>query len=226
VNQEQLVKFQKADWPSLQQELRKYAEKKVAARKWRSGAFLPKGLEAPDIACMAIVKTLNGIIGVDDGSGRRAWNEEKNPTLLEHLLDAVDSEVSNLVRSTEHKKHNYSAKLSADDAAAKFEEEVDSTTESAPPEDRAEAHGASAGDGNANAFEQFRDKLYAALEKDEEATLLLMAYDDLSKSGEPVKPQEAADYLKMQIADVRNIVKRVRRAAEKVWEASGEKSHA
>ena len=221
MNQEQLVKFQDADWPVIQLELRKYAEKKVAAKKWRTGSFLPKGMEAPDIACLAVVKTLNGIIGVDDGNGRRAWNETENPTLLEHLMDAVDSEVSNLVLSKEHKRHNYSAKLNSEEAAARLEEEVDEACESASAEDRFEALGASAKD--AELFCQFRDRLFKALENDEDGTFLLMAYEELSKDGKPVKPQQAADHLKMSIADIRNVVKRVRRAADKVSEELGER---
>lgn len=223
MNQEQLVKFQQADWPVIQLELRKYAEKKVAAKKWRTGTFLPKGMEAPDIACLAVVKTLNGILGKEGDKDRRVWNEVENPTLLEHLMDAVDSEVSNLVRSSEHKRHNYSARMSVEDAAARFEEEVDATVESESPEDRMAAMEASAKD--MKFFGQFRNKLFAALEGDEDGTLLLMAYEELSKDGKPVKPQQAADHLKMSIADVRNVVKRVRRAADSVSEDLGRKSH-
>lgn len=209
VNDRQLNQFREADWSILQVELVKYAEKKVRRMKWRSGSFLPKGHEPVDLVAMSTTKTLNAILRENKGNGFSTWNEEKNPTLLEHLKDAIDTEVANLVRSMEHKKTNYSPLTDGDEAQNIFEASVDlQQTKTSEPELSIEHEN----------FEEFRDEVMKELEGDDDAQLLFLTYEELANSSEVVKPNEAAAKMGIGAQEVYNLVKRLRRASDRVSE--------
>lgn len=213
MNDGQLKKFNEADWTQIKPALIKYTVKKAARKRWNS-ICLPKGTEPPDIANQAIEKTLNAILGEDSELGQRHWNEKINPELLGHLKDVVDSDLSNLVNSEEHKKTNYSPLLDADDAENLLMSEVNSVRQTLSAEDMIianEENEAADRDG-----QQLMKDLLKELEGDDDAGLVVMAFEELAKAGKPVKPQEVALHLEMDIKDVRNVMKRIARASEKV----------
>lgn len=213
MNDGQLKKFNEADWVQIKPALIKYTVKKAARKRW-SSIGLPKGTEPADIANQAIEKTLNAILGEDSDLGQRQWNEKINPELLDHLKDVVDSDLSNLVNSEEHKKTNYSSLLDADVAENLLMSEVNSVRQTLSAEAMIiakEEDEASDREG-----QQLMKDLLKELEGDDDAGLIVMAFEELAKAGKPVKPQEAAQHLKMDIKDVRNVMKRIARASEKV----------
>jgi DNA-directed RNA polymerase specialized sigma24 family protein len=213
VNDGQLKKFREADWPALQAELVKYAETSVRRKKWRSGSFLPKGMEAPDLVAVSITKTLNAILG--EKKEIATWNEEVNPTIVEHLRGAVDTEIANLLRSEEHKKTNYSALVDGDEAQEIFEAQVDAQHASAPEPDDSVEH---------KRFEEFRDEVMKELDGDEDTQLLLLTYEELAATNEVVKPSDAAEKMGISVKEIYNLVKKLRRASERVSNRMEEKN--
>lgn len=87
------------DWDYLSVKLLRYALMKVQRLGWVTGSGgnpnLPKGLSAEDLACEAITRVFEGT---------RSWNPDKEPDLFKFLCDVVDSLVSHLVNSEEHKE--------------------------------------------------------------------------------------------------------------------------
>lgn len=86
-----------ADWDRISLRLVDYALFKVRRLKWRTGdrESLPEGKTAEDLACEAIEKVL---------SGDRRWDPDACPDLVEYLKGVVDSLVSHLVISEEHRR--------------------------------------------------------------------------------------------------------------------------
>ncbi|NMA26133.1 MAG: hypothetical protein GX934_00010 [Burkholderiales bacterium] len=87
------------DWNFLSVKLERYALMKVQRLAWVTGGGdnpnLPKGLSAEDLAVEAITRVLEG---------KRSWNPDKEPDLFKFLCDVVDSLVSHLVNSEEHRE--------------------------------------------------------------------------------------------------------------------------
>ena len=65
-------------------------------------------------------------------------------------------------------------------------------------------------------FDEFFQKLCAQVEDNDNATLVLMSYQELADNGKKVKPQLVAESLDMDINDVRNAIKVIRRAANSI----------
>ena len=86
------------DWPDLSVRTLRYAQKKIQRLHWVTGSGpcpnLPGGLSSEDLAGEAIAKLW---------SGARTWDPVKQPELLKLLYDIVDSLVSHLVESSEHR---------------------------------------------------------------------------------------------------------------------------
>lgn len=207
VNDSQLEKFRTANWVELRQQLVKYAEWKVRRRRWKSAGSLPKGKEPADLVSSAIAKTLNAILHDASDEGIATWNEDVNPELVDHLKGAIDTEISNLLRSGEHRKMNYSASKTEDEAVEIFESAVDSQSlnyaeDSMPLE--------------FERFEEFTAAVMKQLDGDDEAQLMFMTYQELSKTHDVVKPGAAADKLGISAKESYNLRKKICRAAELV----------
>lgn len=203
VKYDQLKKFREADWAFIKGQLVRYAEQKVRRKSWHSGGFLPKGHEAPDLVALAIAKTLNAILGEKEDIA--TWNEDNNPLLIDHLKDAIDTEVGNLVRSEEHRVTNYSPSVDLEQAREIFEASVDSAQLLNNVEVRALEH---------ELFEDFRDKILGRLDGD--AQKLFLVYCDLSHTHDVVKPSDAAIKMGTDVNEVYNLIKKLRRAADQV----------
>lgn len=209
----QLDKFNSADWGRMTPELLRYCERVVGSKVWRSGESLPKGMEPPDILSIAIEKTLNAILeDPDPNKDRRNWNETVNPDLTDHLKDAVDSEVWNLLQLKEHALTNYSGDVSSEEAVTIFEMQVDGVAR-AETEVEDKKYEVRLRD---ELFETFVGKLSGVIKNDPDALKLLEAYRKLAKTDEAVKPQDAADLMGVDIDEVRNTIRRLRRAANSV----------
>lgn len=90
-------KLERADWERITLTLVRYALFKVRRLKWHTGdrESLPEGKTAEDLACEAIEKVV---------SGDRRWDPTTCPDLLRYLKGVVDSLVSHLVVSEEHRR--------------------------------------------------------------------------------------------------------------------------
>jgi hypothetical protein len=211
---EELALFNAADWPVIQTDLICYAEMKTFGKAKRSVSALPEGHEPADIALLAIQKTFEWISTGVEGVGSRRWNRTQNPDLLDHLKDAVDSEVSNLIGKKEHRSTNYSSKVDGETAARILEESVDrASTKSITPEDGLLAHAEAPSD------DEIADAIFAELyallqvKKDEEALLVLMSFEEQAKLEGIPKHHVVATETGMKIEAVRKAVKRIRTAA-------------
>lgn len=90
-------KLEEANWDEITLRLTAYALFKVRRLKWRTGdrESLPEGKTAEDLTYEAIEKVL---------SGERQWDPAACPDLLGYLRGVVDSLVSHLVISEEHRR--------------------------------------------------------------------------------------------------------------------------
>jgi hypothetical protein len=79
-------------WEEQFPRLTLYALKKIRRLRWQGP--LPGGLEPVDMASTAVAKYL---------SGERRWNPQTYPRLEEFLCSVIDSEISHLINSWEHR---------------------------------------------------------------------------------------------------------------------------
>ncbi len=77
-----------------------YADIKARTRRWKTGNHenLPQGNAPEDIAFEAITRFL---------SGDRKWNQDRYPCILDFLKSVVDSLISHLINSQDHKSMEY-----------------------------------------------------------------------------------------------------------------------
>lgn len=89
--------LEKLDWEEITLELIDYANIRTRRLKWRteSNSDLPQGKRAEDIVQEAILQTFKG---------KRKWNPEKYPDILIFLKLVINSIVSHLVNSQNHKR--------------------------------------------------------------------------------------------------------------------------
>lgn len=201
----QLKKFNEADWNSLTIQGIAYAEKKSRKLRWNNAHGLPKGQQPADIFFTVVEKTLDGIKSA--GVTGRKWNESKNPTLLEHLKDGIDSEFSNLVNGMEHQSSEYFKKLDN----SEFESKIDKTL----------SMNVSFGDNDKTSTDKIA-LLKLELKSDADAIQVIEAFELLSDEEGPLGPQQVASILDMKISDVNNALKRIRRAGDKIFRSNYE----
>ena len=213
MKEDQLGLFKGTDWPKIGPKLIKYTEMKITKKRWRSGAQLPKGWEAPDVAYLAIEKTYNAIMEkYEEESGYRNWNQAVNPDLWSHLTSAVDSELSNLVNLKEHKVTNYSGDTTQEAAFKIFEQSVNATLVVQSEEPQLDDVFCS----------QLMKSLYKKFENDERETLVLMSFEEQAERDDikMVKSNIVAKETDLKIEEVYNALKRIRRAAEEILDKS------
>jgi DNA-directed RNA polymerase specialized sigma24 family protein len=84
------------DWEDLYEDLVAYATVRVQELSWERGSeALPEGKQPEDFVEEAIESLY---------TGRRTWNYEKYPNLKGVLRGIIDSLISNLVTSAEHRR--------------------------------------------------------------------------------------------------------------------------
>lgn len=108
---EGLLKILEAqDWDGIITRLTAYV---IQYCKWKR-YLLPKGLEAEDIALSAIEKTWNG---------KRAWDYQKEPDLLNHLQSVANSIIINELRSPGASETNTDSIADVDHAVENTQDE-------------------------------------------------------------------------------------------------------
>lgn len=197
---ELLKAFNSADWNRIAPEGVAYVEKKVRRLKWKTAQGLPKGKLPTDIFYDSVHKTLEGIKSA--GEVGRIWNRTANPDLLDHLKDAIDSELSNLVTSEEHKAAEYFKNLDHKEFDAKLEKNLSSASQS---------------DKNDNdVLKQKMDGLKVYFKGEQEVLDVLDAFERLAQNEGALGPKQVAQYLKIEVKEVNNTLKKIWRANEKL----------
>lgn len=196
---ELLKAFNSADWNRIALEGVAYVEKKVRRLKWKTAQGLPKGKQPVDIFYDSVHKTLEGIKSA--GEVGRIWNRTANPDLLDHLKDAIDSELSNLVTSEEHKSAEYFKNLDHNQFDAKLENSVSTTSVS---------------DNNEDLLKQKMGLLQEHFKNEKDVLDVFDAFERLAQDEGPLGPKQVAQYLKIEVKEVNNILKKIWRANEKL----------
>ncbi|KAB2878976.1 hypothetical protein F9K33_10910 [bacterium] len=93
---EKLAKLKQQDWDTILSKLTLHAAGKLHRLKWNKSR-VPAGLKPDDIACEAITAVW---------TGDRAWDFEGKPDILIHLKSVVNSLISHLVESQDHKRQD------------------------------------------------------------------------------------------------------------------------
>jgi hypothetical protein len=199
--------LQGANWKHIQLKLMEYALFKVARLSWRTpDGSLPRGLTAEDLVVQAIQKTFEGATASDSekgptAPGARHWNPQRQPNLLEFLKAVVDSDVSHLVNSEDHRvlKHfepgDFERHAGAVSATSSAERQL-----IRGEEDRAHA-----------AELDWIASIECEFDDDPEVLLILSSYRRQSEEEDQVKPQQVAEDTGLPIETVRNGIKRMRR---------------
>jgi hypothetical protein len=204
---EPLTLLNQADWKRIQLKLLEYACFKIGRLKWRTGqGILPKGIAPEDIVVGAIQKTYEGATTHETGPGIRRWNPDTAPDLLDYLKAVVDSDVNHLVSSEEHRLTNYHAQATPEEASEAIERLV-SPGISNPEESLLRRERESSEDG----FVEFFNELQASFAHDPAVQKVLSSYREQSLKSETIKPAAVARDTGMDIEEVRNAIKRLRR---------------
>lgn len=109
-----LAKFEKAVTDEFMERLISFALRRKRAHYWRGvwDGHLPGGNEAKDIACEAVDDVL---------LGRRTWDPEKKPDLLDFMRSVVNSKISHLVESAENEKDELALAATSKDGVDHFD---------------------------------------------------------------------------------------------------------
>ncbi len=83
-----------------------YAEQKVRRLYWQGilGGEMPEGYEPGDLVAQAVERVIDG---------RRKWDPEETPDLLEYLTSVIDSLTSNLVKGWANRRMRTDAALTS-----------------------------------------------------------------------------------------------------------------
>jgi hypothetical protein len=192
-----------ADWKYLQLKMLEYTMFKIGRLHWRTprGA-LPKGMTAEDVVIGAIQKTFEGArpstSNAASAPGIRKWNPETCPELLDFLKSVIDSDVSHLVASEEHRLTRYS----------ETGEPEDWTDHRMSPEEALLSREA---EKESERAEGFIESLFDEFKDDPEVCLVLTSYRQQALRDVTIKPANVAAETGLEIETVRNAIKRLRR---------------
>ena len=181
--------FSEEELDNLITRLTKHVNYEVKKKFWYTGhEGLPKGKTVEDIVQDAIFKVI---------SGKRSWNRQKVSDIFQLLKGVVESDLSNLVTSSEHRSlipHNGEIK--------KF----DKNSAFPDPEKELQA-------------KEFKDKLIdLVVEKGEEELLSVLGCVEKDIT----KPREIASQTGLKITDVNNAQKKLRRLAKSIYKSGGD----
>ena len=186
-----------ADWETITLRLLRYAHGKVQRHRWSTGTSqsLPEGKSPQDLVNSAIQKVFAGAKaqkrGEKPGKGQRRWDGTKE--LLFFLYDVIDSLTSNLATSWDNKNVlRTSGELSAEAMAELNQTSYDKPLDNAKAED-------------------FLLKLIDEIGDDPKLTRLY----DLFEQGY-TKPAEIAQEMKLEVTEVYQMKRKLRRIGTKV----------
>lgn len=183
-----------SEWEELVGKLTLHAHSKLRKLYWRGvpyakGGAVPGAASAQDFAAEAIEAFLDGT---------RKWDKTQQPDFLQFLLGVVDSKISHLVESVENRTTRRIDTAKKDDEPAYKLRAKSKRPDEIVIDDE----------------ERLRTR---------EAVLAELRDDDLAKSlfecieAEITKPAEIAEYLGLDVSDVNNSQKRLRRAVDRAF---------
>lgn len=170
-----------------------YAERKYRRLGWfKNGHYRsPSGQGPDDVAAEAIVRLIEG---------RRNYDEQKYPDLLEYLKKSVTkSIVSHIIDSPDFEKRKPTPHIVTDDGEIK---EIEIEDKSDDPS-------------LAYIRKDLVEKINAILQKRFAQDSIVLGILECMKAGFD-KPSEFAEYLEVEIGDVNNAQKRLRREFDKL----------
>ena len=181
------------DWEEILERLTRHAHYKLLRLVWRGvpfsrGGAPPGGVEAADLASEAIVDFLDG---------RRKRDPEVQPDLLTFLKGVVDSKVSHLVESVENV------------STARLTEGQERGGVQAIGHSSSATVAASELIIDQEGLEQFRLRIWREIEDDNLAIQILDCYEAGLK-----KPAEMAEAIGVEVEEIYNAQKRLRRKVE------------
>ena len=190
-------KLQEADWSAIGKQLAAYATWRAQNFAWRTGDHedLALGLQGVDIAQMAIKKVL---------TGERAWNPERG-NLLPYLKGVVDSLMSHMADSPDN---TVQTRLAEDEEGKELLDHAEFHAARNDDFGLLSAHQRSRGT-NSDVENERVAKLFAAVQGEDD----LMAVLDVVMSSGETKPAHIAAELGIEVTEVNNRLKRLRRAA-------------
>lgn len=180
-------------WEEILERLTRHAHYKLLRLVWRGvpfsrGGAPPGGVEAGDLASKAIVDLLDG---------RRKWDPGVQPDLLTFLKGVVDSKVSHLVESVENV------------STARLAEAQEGGGVRAIGQSSAATAAASELVIDQEALEQCRLRIWREIEGDDLAIQILDCYE-----AGLMKPAEMAEAIGVDVEEIYNAQKRLRRKVE------------
>jgi DNA-directed RNA polymerase specialized sigma24 family protein len=176
--------------------LLRYAFRYAASVGWKAqDRAIARGSGVEDI----VQDALSSLYG---GDAKRPWDREKHPDPMDHLKDFVESRLSTLARSYDHKKVRFP---------------VDPEQHEAPDTPESLVMKTHAAQDDANWFAEARSRVIDEILDDE----LLLAMHDLMQKEEMTKPAELAERLNVPLETVKNGKKRINRAWARVVDALG-----
>ena len=199
VKAEVFCKLQEADWKTIGTQLTAYATWKAKKFTWRTGGKkdLATGLQAVDIAQTAIGKVING---------ERGWDPQRGD-LLPYLKGVVDSLMSHMATGADNKLQT---RIAEDEAEKQLLDRAQFQAAQHDDFELLSSHQKTLVTNSDGKSERVAE-LFAAV--DGEADLIAVL-DVVMDSGE-TKPATIAAELGIEVTEVYNRLKRLRRAA---WE--------
>ena len=185
----------------LVERLALHAHSKLRKLFWRGvpytqGGAVPGGVSPEDLAAEAVESFLDGT---------RVWDKTKKPEFLDFLMSVVDSKVSHLVESAENRQSRRIKEDQNNEPAYNVTTSAKATADSLVDNEQQDL---------------VREAIFAAIKDDELATGVLECMDaDLTK------PSQIADHLGVDVKDVNNAQKRLRRAVDKAFASIGRSNH-
>lgn len=198
-----LLKVQ--NWPDIIRRLTYYAIWRAKRYSWNSGSInrLPEGKTPEDIACSAIEKVW---------SGTRAWDPDKYPDLLKHLMWIVNSDMGHLFSSPEHQTSRRILQEEDEPGMENGQKEMiletSVTMEASTKANTAEEELIAREEKELE--EKLKGKLYEMVKGDEDLEILLVFFEDGID-----KPERIATEMGWDIAKVYNLKRKLFRKASK-----------
>lgn len=197
MNAEVHRKLEEADWKAIGKQLAAHATWKAQNFAWRTGDHenLAAGLQGVDIAQIAIEKVL---------TDKRGWDPQRGD-LLPYLKGVVDSLMSHMADSLDN---TVQTRLAEDEEGKDLPDRAEFQAVRHDDFGLLSAHQRSRGT-NSDVENVRVAKLFAAVQGEDG---LMTVLDVVMSSGE-TKPAEIAAELGIEVTEVNNRLKRLRRAA-------------
>lgn len=197
-----LDRLEAADWKDISLRLAHFAVWRASLYKWNSGdtGLLPRGKTPEDVACEAIEKVWNGT---------RNWDPEIYPDLLKHLMKIVESDISHLFKSADHRKRARAA-LSRKTPEGEEDPDPDQSFLENAAIDLSTPEALLVSDEEEQLRERIRNDFYSLVEGDDDLESVLLCFEEGIFKPEAIAVETGLDKKK-----VYNLKKKLLRRAAK-----------